>query len=556
MASIVLGMSTSQIALLSTKQISGLTTSDIVALTTDQVQALSSTQVSALSVSNLGVMSTAQFATMSTAEVNVLTGSQVAALSTAVMGALSTNQAGALSTAAIAALKTAQVVALSTASVDILDATQVSALSVSSLGVMSTAQFATMTTAEVNALTGNQVASLSTAVMGALSTNQAGALSTTAIAALKTAQVVALSTSNVAILSTAQIDAITMAQIQVLTTSQVAALGASLGALNIGSPIILDLNGDGVKTMSVTEGVKFDVFATGNKVNTGWVSGADGLLVLDRNHDGVINDGSELFGTATNLANGQKASDGYAALREFDSNSDGAITSADAAFKDLQVWVDSNSDGVTETGELKSLASLGITSISAEAKVDLSKDSGNLVGLTSSYQTDDGQTHAAADVWFVADKQAAYAPAAQVTEPTTAAVAPPPQTEAQLSTALDWNLGPDVANAEPVKVATAPPASDLRSMVSGLAQAIGSFAAGPDPSTPSAPGQLPGVNGATGATLAVGGMVDAMKQFDANGNPVGASVPLAAPLPSTASSILSDPLKTATLASPIGKLPS
>ena len=142
---------------------------------------------------------------------------------------------------------------------------------------------------------------------------------------------------------------------------------------------MLDLNSDGVKTLSVQDGVSFDLFGTGKKVSTGWVSADDGLLVLDRNGDGVINDGSELFGSATALANGQKASDGYAALRDLDSNQDGVMNSGDAAFTNLKVWVDADSDGVTDSGELQSLGSLGIRSVSTVATVELSKDNGNLV---------------------------------------------------------------------------------------------------------------------------------------------------------------------------------
>lgn len=81
---------------------------------------------------------------------------------------------------------------------------------------------------------------------------------------------------------------------------------------------------------------------------------------MDRNHDGQINNGTELFGTATQLANGQRAGNGYAALAEMDTNHDGKISAADAGWKDLQVWVDANHDGKVEAGELKTLHQLGI----------------------------------------------------------------------------------------------------------------------------------------------------------------------------------------------------
>jgi hypothetical protein len=128
------------------------------------------------------------------------------------------------------------------------------------------------------------------------------------------------------------------------------------------------------------------------------------LLALDRNHDGVINDGAELFGNSTKLASGAAAADGYAALRELDSNGDGIISAADTAYGDLRVWVDTNADGVSQAAELHTLADLKITQVSTNANAASQRDNGNWIGLTSSYQTVDGSTHETADVWFNADK--------------------------------------------------------------------------------------------------------------------------------------------------------
>ena len=66
-------------------------------------------------------------------------------------------------------------------------------------------------------------------------------------------------------------------------------------------------DGDGVQTLGLEAGVQFDVRTSGLPMQTGWVSAQDGLLVMDRNADGSINDGSELFGSATTLADGSKA---------------------------------------------------------------------------------------------------------------------------------------------------------------------------------------------------------------------------------------------------------
>jgi hypothetical protein len=342
---------------------------------------------------------------------------------------------------------------------------------------------------------------------------------------------VALTTNSIVALTTNQVAALTTTQAEALTTSQVAAFTTTqISHLVLSTPIVLDLNGDGVKTLSISDGVKFDLFADGDKVNTGWVSSGDGLLVLDRNHDGSIGDGSELFGSSTSLADGTKASDGYAALRELDTNHDGVISSDDAAFADLQVWVDANSDGVSSSGELKSLASLGIAKISTVTSVELSKDNGNLVGLVSTYETTDGASHAAADVWFVADKYHTNATVDSISvDDAIAAINTSIAVDAGASSSV-----PDEINLVSVTVpvlvtqasVTAPPPSDLRTMVSGLARAIGTF----DESigsggTHSAPGQEAGANGVPKValqSLAVANMADVMKQFDSNGNLVGA----------------------------------
>jgi hypothetical protein len=349
-----------------------------------------------------------------------------------------------------------------------------------------------------------------------------------------TTQIASLTTAQVS-LSLDQVSSLTVTQQGALTTTQAASMLQ-------GTPLILDLDGDGVKTLSYTAGVKFDLFADGKDVSTGWVSSGDGLLVLDRNHDGAINDGSELFGSSTNLASGGKAADGYVALRELDSNHDGVISIDDAAFAELRVWVDGNSDGISAADETKSLTELGVTKLNLNAATELSKDNGNLIGLTSSYETADGATHEMADVWFVADKNhSASADAAGVDSAiaalnTQALVAedgkatpgdamPQAVNEPAAGDVFGGNAVDVIAQSvrEPVAVEVKP---DLRSRVSGLAQAIGSFG-GSDPSDNTLSGPRLDTTGgvaaaASPASLTVASMADVMKQFDSNGNLLGA----------------------------------
>jgi hypothetical protein len=128
-------------------------------------------------------------------------------------------------------------------------------------------------------------------------------------------------------------------------------------------PIVLDLDGDGVETTSVNAGGYFDHDGNGFAEQTGLAASDDGTLVMDRNNDGIINDGKELFGNETLLADGTKAANGFQALADLDSNADGKIDINDTAFAQLKVWQDIDGDGYSASDELKTLSDLGIQSI-------------------------------------------------------------------------------------------------------------------------------------------------------------------------------------------------
>ncbi len=272
---------------------------------------------------------------------------------------------------------------------------------------MTTASIAALTTTSVNALRTVQIAALTSRQIGALTATQVVAMSSEQFSAIESADISALSTRAIAALSTTQISVMTTAQVFVLTATQLHAMSVpQLEAYLtlMGTPIVLDLNGDGVQTLSIESGIQFDLYAIGEKLHTGWISSTDGILVLDHNHDDIIQNGSELFGSTTMLASGEKAKDGYTALRELDSNGDNGITQADVQWVNLKVWVDKNSDGINQDDEMSALDSLNITKLDLNAEVTFAKNNGNLIGLTSSYHTADGLDHAMADVWFITDK--------------------------------------------------------------------------------------------------------------------------------------------------------
>ncbi|MEQ9106467.1 MAG: calcium-binding protein [Limnobacter sp.] len=128
-------------------------------------------------------------------------------------------------------------------------------------------------------------------------------------------------------------------------------------------PLVLDLDGDGLELVGANGSILFDHNADNIKTGTGWAGRDDGFLVRDLNGNGTIDTGRELFGVDTIKSNNTLASQGFDALRDLDSNADGQITSADAAYGQLKVWQDVNQDGISQSTELKTLAEHGITRI-------------------------------------------------------------------------------------------------------------------------------------------------------------------------------------------------
>ncbi|MBO7080461.1 MAG: hypothetical protein J6V99_00250, partial [Neisseriaceae bacterium] len=170
-------------------------------------------------------------------------------------------------------------------------------------------------------------------------------------------------------------------------------------------PLVLDLDGDGVELISENNwnGVLFDFNGNGIKTATQWVKSDDGLLVLDRNKNGKIDDGSELFGEDTikrpavvtgGASKPQEKDDGFDALGTVDSNLDGKINAKDSEWGNLKVWQDLNSDGEVQDGELLTLDELGIT------ELDLAT---GLKNGSSTYLKEDGTNAKLADVNFNID---------------------------------------------------------------------------------------------------------------------------------------------------------
>ena len=137
---------------------------------------------------------------------------------------------------------------------------------------------------------------------------------------------------------------------------------------------MIDVNGDGIALSGPTAGVDFDLNGNGTRDRLGWTlaNSDDAWLVLDRNGNGNIDNGAELFGDFTpQPATTNK--NGFLALAEFDKaanggNSDGVINKDDSVFTNLRLWQDRNHNGIAEVAELKTLGLLNVKAFELDFK--------------------------------------------------------------------------------------------------------------------------------------------------------------------------------------------
>lgn len=161
----------------------------------------------------------------------------------------------------------------------------------------------------------------------------------------------------------------------------------------VNSPIIVDVRGNGYHLAGPTEGVPFDLNGDGTREQLAWTEpmADDAFLVLDRNANGTIDDGTELFGNHSPQPL-SATPNGFAALAVFDANGDKWIDEQDPVYDELRLWTDSNHDGVAQTEELTDLVSVGILRISLSVQESRRRDrSGNLFRYRSNIVTNDAR---------------------------------------------------------------------------------------------------------------------------------------------------------------------
>lgn len=163
--------------------------------------------------------------------------------------------------------------------------------------------------------------------------------------------------------------------------------------------LVLDLDKDGIETRRASKSnARFDMNGDGARDDTGWTKSRDGFLVIDRNDNGIVDDGSEL----SFLIDAPEARSAMQGLAAFDSNGDGLVSELDERFGELKVWVDADQDGRTDAGEMKSLTDHGIVSISIRAYANnaAQKLGRNVLLSTAVFNLADGSSSTIGDVAF------------------------------------------------------------------------------------------------------------------------------------------------------------
>ncbi|MCT8342671.1 MULTISPECIES: hypothetical protein [Photorhabdus] len=174
---------------------------------------------------------------------------------------------------------------------------------------------------------------------------------------------------------------------------------------NTETPLIIDLTGDGIITIAENGSIYFDHDNDGIVESSGWIEANNAFLVWDKNGDGKINNGNELFGNNFILKNGNKSENGFVALADLDDNCDGIFDQNDSLWNSLELWIDANKDGITDDGELYKLSESGISAINLTYKENGFKDiNGNIHGLESSVLWNNGNTTKIVDVFFTVDQ--------------------------------------------------------------------------------------------------------------------------------------------------------
>lgn len=164
-------------------------------------------------------------------------------------------------------------------------------------------------------------------------------------------------------------------------------------SVEMADPLVLDLGGDGISLRAAEDGVLFDLEGNGTPRQVGFIQKDDAFLYLDRNGNGIVDNGLELFGDQEGDASG------FAKLARYDANGDGKIDAQDPVYVHLRLWQDRNGDGIHQAEESLTLAEAGITALYLDYETVNQMDAGgNVIARKGAFERADGSRGLTADV--------------------------------------------------------------------------------------------------------------------------------------------------------------
>jgi len=184
------------------------------------------------------------------------------------------------------------------------------------------------------------------------------------------------------------------------------------------SPILIALGPRAsIQLTSAKAGVWFDLQGSGRRFRVAWTGPGEpvGFLVRDRNNNGTIDDGSELFGNYTPLPGGGTAPNGFDALAAYDlpangGNGDGWIDPSDAIWPQLRLWIDVNHNGLSESTEIHQFSEYALSRISLDyVRLNRRDEYGNVLRYKSKCQLA-GKVRFGYDVYFASRPPATPSP--------------------------------------------------------------------------------------------------------------------------------------------------
>lgn len=170
------------------------------------------------------------------------------------------------------------------------------------------------------------------------------------------------------------------------------------------SPLVMNLANGNYDLSGADDPVSFDLDADGSRDRITWTARGNpsmAFLVLDRNMNGKIDNGAELFGDHTPLRGSRMAPNGFDALAQYDVNGDGQVDAKDPVWPRLALWVDADHDGMSRPPELTTLSATNVVALEVKyRRTNRTDDDGNAFRFAAKLRRFGGSERKYYDIYF------------------------------------------------------------------------------------------------------------------------------------------------------------